>query len=222
MQLFSRASQPERLISLLGHNPRREFSVLSTLETQKAYLWDIWGRTAVKSVNAVLMQGDESYSNPVCYLCCCSASRMEWSPYNSNCSSASVFSCQCRAPSPNSRRCNWLSDAGILQREQKEQSQWRPLCSTVLPSQLPFWSSNSFKRAGEKKQIPSSVLIFTYRAVSMQRNLTEGGNSISLVPEVSKWSKMAAPLTLTLLKEGCSHKPWGGLAGAKRQRSIHL
>lgn len=99
MQFFSGASQPERrLISLPGHDPRREFSVLSTLETQKTYLWDLGSRTAVKSVNAALMQGDESYSNSVWYLCCCPTSRMEWSPYNSNCSSASVFSCQCRAP----------------------------------------------------------------------------------------------------------------------------
>lgn len=86
-------------------------------------------------------------------------------------------------------------------REQKEQSQRRPFCSTVLPSQVPFWSSNSSKRAGEKN-IPSSVLIFTYRAVLMQCNLTEGGNSISLVPKVSKWSKMASSTDVNFIKGG--------------------
>lgn len=54
-------------------------------------------------------------------------------------------------PSPNSRRWNRFSGAGILQTEQKEQSRCQAVCSTALLLQAPLWSSNSFKGGKRRK-----------------------------------------------------------------------
>jgi len=53
---------------------------------------------------------------------------------------------------------------------------------------------------GEKKQPPSSVLIFTDREALMLSNPPEGGNSISFVPRISKWLKVAISTDINFIK----------------------
>lgn len=67
-----------------------------------------------------------------------------------------------------------------------------------------LWSNNSFKGGGEgeKKRPPSTVLIFTDRAALMLSNPPEGGNSISFVPRILKWLKVAISTDINFIKGG--------------------
>lgn len=55
---------------------------------------------------------------------------------------------------------------------------------------------------GREKQPPSSVLFFTDGAALMLSNPPEGGNSISFVPRISKWLKMAISTDINFIKGG--------------------
>lgn len=66
----------------------------------------------------------------------------------------------------------------------------------------PFAAVTLSRGEGEKNQPPSSVLIFTDGAALMLSNPPEGGNSISFVPRISKWLKMAISTDINFIKGG--------------------
>lgn len=195
----------------------RRFGVLDTLWTQKVSVsFPRQSGKPVNNANVMLTHRDKSCSNAVWHPLQCSpvpATRTGRAPqYNSRGRlSIATAIAQCwdeqwdtstGTPSSNSRRWNWFSGAGILQTEQKNKAGVRQSAVQLPSCRQPFGAATLSSGEGEKKQPPSSVLLFTDGAALMLSNPPEGGNSISFVPRISKWLKMAISTDINFIKGG--------------------